>query len=241
MVELSALDEERFGVRTAKARVTTPDDVAAASEFCQRESVRLLIARCPAHCWPAAHALGNAGASLMDVLVYYARDLQETPIPEDPGHITIRAGSTADADTLASMARAAFHDYANHYHADPRLDRAACDEVYVSWARRSAVSEDAAHAVFIAEEDATAVGFITLKRNNREEGEIRLTAVIPPAQGRGINPALMIRALRWCREQGCHRAVVSTQVTNIASQKVWTRLGFEPSHSFLTFHRWFDA
>ena len=35
--------------------------------------------------------------------------------------------------------------------------------------------------------------------------------------------------------------VLSTQVTNLAVQKVWSRLGFEPSRSYYTFHLWFDG
>jgi hypothetical protein len=33
--------------------------------------------------------------------------------------------------------------------------------------------------------------------------------------------------------------LISTQITNVAVQKVWTRLGFEPSRSYYTFHKWF--
>jgi GNAT superfamily N-acetyltransferase len=84
------------------------------------------------------------------------------------------------------------------------------------------------------------VGFATLRLNNPEEGEGVLFGVGPLAQGQGIYRSFMIHGMEWCLQQGMTRMVVSTQITNIAVQKVWTRLGFEPSHAYYTFHKWFD-
>ena len=79
-----------------------------------------------------------------------------------------------------------------------------------------------------------------MRLNSPEEGEGVLFGVAPAAQGRGIYRSFMVRGMEWCLAQGTSRMVVSTQITNIAVQKVWTRLGFEPHKSYLTFHRWFD-
>ncbi len=95
--------------------------------------------------------------------------------------------------------------------------------------------------VLIAEADSLLLGFATLRRNSDEEGEGVLFGVTPAAQGRGIYRSFMIRGMEWCAAQGATRMVVSTQITNVAVQKVWTRLGFEPHKSYLTFHRWFDG
>ena len=43
-----------------------------------------------------------------------------------------------------------FSGYLGHYHADPRLDRAKCDEVYLSWAERSCVDPSVASKVLVA-------------------------------------------------------------------------------------------
>lgn len=240
-LQLSTLDEQRFGVRTVKIEVASPADVATVLEFCRQESVRLLIARCPADAWAAAHALEANAGRLMDVLVYFARDLLKTPVPEPPATVSVREATPADAEAVTAVARGAFHDYQGHYHMDPRLDRAACDEVYVSWAHRSCLSQAVAHAVFVATQGADLLGFLTMRLNNPQEAEVCLNGVTPSAQGRGLYRALLIHALRWAQTRHCERVIVSTQVTNIASQKVWTRVGFEPSHGYLTFHRWFDS
>ncbi|MBZ0288565.1 MAG: GNAT family N-acetyltransferase, partial [Anaerolineae bacterium] len=64
--------------------------------------------------------------------------------------------------------------------------------------------------------------------------------VDPALQGKGVGRGLMIGALLWFEARGIAKMLISTQVTNVASQKVWVRLGFEPSHAFYTFHKWFD-
>lgn len=84
------------------------------------------------------------------------------------------------------------------------------------------------------------LSFATLRLNSQEEGEGVLFAVHPEAQGRGIYRALILEGMRWCMQQKVASMVVSTQITNIAVQKVWVRAGFEPSHAYYTFHVWFD-
>ena len=112
-----------------------------------------------------------------------------------------------------------------------------CDEVYQDWARRSCLSRDVAGEVLVAD-DGRLVGFGTLKLNDPSEGEGGLYAVAPRARGAGLYRALMIESLRWCRARGAERMVISTQVTNLASQTVWSRLGFDPARSYYTFHLW---
>jgi GNAT superfamily N-acetyltransferase len=240
IVELSALDEERFGIRTAKAVIGDESGVREAIESARALGARMFIVRCRTNDVHTAQKLEKSGCELMDVLVYFSRDLQKHPIAGEKPRVTIRTVRESDSSEVAAVARASFAGYFGHYHADPRLDRAKADEVYVSWAHRSCVDREVANEVLIAEHEDEIVGFATLRLNTPSEGEGVLFAVLPSAQGRGIYRSFMLRGMEWCAEQGASTMVVSTQITNIAVQKVWTRLGFEPHKSYLTFHRWFD-
>jgi len=97
-----------------------------------------------------------------------------------------------------------------------------------------------ADEVLVAEWEDRVVGFVTLRRNGPEEGEIVVGGVVPAAQGQGVYRSFIIRGMEWSRVQGAKRTLVSTQITNTAVQKVWSRLGFEPAYACYTFHRWFD-
>ena len=240
LVSLSAIDEERFGIRTARASGITLMALPRVLELCQAKAVKLLIARCPVKEISAAQAMEREGFSLMEALIYYTRDLTRLPIPADQGEVPVRPMHAGEEEQVKVIAAASFKGYFGHYHADPRLDRAKCDEVYTSWAVRSCVSRQVAHEVLVADDAGQLMGFATLRLNSAEEGEGVLFGVAPEAQGGGIYRSFMIRSMEWFLAQGRTRQVVSTQIVNLAVQKVWTQVGFVPSHAFFTFHKWFD-
>jgi GNAT superfamily N-acetyltransferase len=235
----SQLDSERFGVRAARAQIT-PETLPRVLDFCDSEKIDLLIARCATSDLIAAQNMEAHGFLLMDTLVYYSFDLSKKAIPKDTIEFLVRPVKPEDTDQTRRLAAAAFRGYQGHYHADRRLDRHKCDETYASWAERSAILKTAADEVLVAEQDGNLAGFATLRVNSLEECEGPLVAVAPEYQKQGVCRALMIHCLQWCLSQGAQRMVISTQITNISMQKVWCRVGFEPSSSYYTFHKWFD-
>lgn len=237
-VALSALDEERFGIRTARGTVTGRS-LQDALAFCRQQHVGLFIARIATGAPQLVHAMEAEGFLLMDTLVHYTRDLHR-PIPEDRGPSAIRPLRPVDIDAIVGVAAEAFRGYRGHYHADPRLDRTLADEVYIDWARRSCESRDVADEVLVADLDDRIAGFMSVRLNEPEEGEGFLSGVAPFAQGRGVFASLTHHAMRWCTGKGATRMVFSTQVTNTIVQRVWARAGFWLSGSFYTFHRWYD-
>ena len=239
-VSLSPLDEARFGMRTAKSSVVTAENLPEILDFCRENRVKLLVARCTGQDLPAVQAMESAGFLLMDTLLYYSRNLARSPIPDDSGQALVRPVQADEAEIVQAIASESFKGYLGHYHADDRLSREACDAVYTSWAYNSCVSRDFADEVLVAEVDGQLAGFATLRLNSPQEGEGVLFGVAPFAQGKGIYRSFMVNGMRWCAAQGAEQMVVSTQITNIAVQKVWVRLGFEPNRAYYTFHRWFD-
>lgn len=234
----SKLDSERFGIRAARAHII-PETLPRVLDFCGSEKIDLLVARCATGDLIAAQNMQRLGFQLMDTLVFYRFDLLKKQIPEDKGGFPIRRLDQGDYERVRMIASAAFRGYMGHYHADHRLDRNKCDEAYVSWAERSCTKAEA-DEVLVAELEGSVAGFGTLRLNSAEETEGRLYAVAPEVQGRGICPSLMVASLEWTRSQGAHRMLISTQIANVSMQKIWSRLGFEFSHSYYTFHKWFD-
>lgn len=236
-MNLSTLDTERWKVPTAKLpHVSSAAELPALLAQCRAQGVRFLIARCPTSELATAQALEREGFELMDTLVYFSRRLDAGP-PE--AGIVVREVELGEHAAVKEVASRAFAGYFGHYHADPRLERGACDAVYVDWAERSCQSREVADEVLVATLDGSIAAFATLRLNDAEEGEGVLFGVAPEAQGRGVYRALMIGAMRWFKARSRTRMVVSTQINNIAVQKVWSRLGFEPSQSWYTFHKWF--
>jgi len=55
-----------------------------------------------------------------------------------------------------------------------------------------------------------------------------------------VGTAARIGALRRSAKLKAPRCTVSTQVWNVRAQKVWIRVGFEPTQAVHTFHLWSD-
>jgi GNAT superfamily N-acetyltransferase len=239
-IVFSAIDTERFGVPIARSPLVAAADVDGVLNYCSEHGIAMAIVRCSTSDLAAVQRLERHGFRLMDTLVYYASDLLKRPIPNDVGQVPVRPVSPGEEDTVRNIAAVAFGGYFGHYHADPRLDRAKCDEAYISWSVRSCISRDVAGHVLVADRNGDLLGFAALRMNNDQEGEGVLFGVAPQAQGLGIFRSFMVQGMQWCKARGAQRVLMSTQITNLAVQKVWCRVGFEPSRSYYTFHKWFD-
>ncbi len=240
MISLSEIDQERFHIVIARDPHVTVETLAPALGFCRTNHVKLLIARCRAEDLAVAQRLEETGGRLMDTLVYYVCAL-DGGVPEERARAPVRPLREGEADEVRRIAAESFRNYFGHYHADSRLDRAKCDETYASWAHRSCLDRSVATQVLVAEHEARIAGFLTLLERGPEEQEVVLNGVEPRAQRHGIYRSLLLAAMRQARAHGASRLSISTQLTNIAVQKTWTRLGFEPARSYYTFHLWFDG
>ena len=226
----SDVDSARFGVPIARAYAPSVGDVTAITAAARSSAFGMVIVRSPADDLAIAQAIEDAGGRLCDTLVYYERALDRA-IPEQPR--PVRPATPRDVDAITAIASGAFAGYRGHYHADARLDRAAADAGYVDWARRSAETA----YMLVVEDQGLVAGFLSMEARPTET-EIVLNAVRPESQGHGLYPALVIAALHRSVELEAVRCIVSTQVGNVAAQKVWVRTGFEPSHAVHTFHLW---
>lgn len=239
-IDVSPFEPARFGVSAARAFATDPSDIDRFDAFCRERSVEVLILRCETSAIDVVHRVECTGGNIMDCLVYYRRDLsKELRAVGAARGMVIRPVDAAQADAVAAVAARAFEGYYGHYHADERFDRSAADATYKDWAARSCRDVAAADIVLAAFVESDMAGFITLKRQSSEEVEIVLNGVDPAFQGRGIYGDLVIEALRWAQSAGARSCVVSTQLNNVAVQKVWVRNGFEPTVSYYTFHKWY--
>ena len=228
----SDVDSARFGVSIARSYAASAADVTAISRDARASGVAMVIVRCPAGDLSAAQALEQAGGRLCDTLVHYGRPL-DRPIPEQPR--PVRRARPSDIEEIQAIAAGAFAGYQGHYQADPRLDRAAADAGYVDWARRSIAGAD----VLVVEDEGAIAGFLTMEPSD-DGTEIVLNGIRPDSQGRGLYAALVIGALRRSAKLKAPRCTVSTQVWNVRAQKVWIRVGFEPTQAVHTFHLWSD-
>jgi RimJ/RimL family protein N-acetyltransferase len=236
---LSDVDKKRFGVQTARVVGVTIENLPSVLEFCRKKKVRLLIARSSLTDLEVAQAMEEKGFLLMDTLVYYSYDLTRQPVPNDNGVANVRPIRAGEEEAMRLVAVESFRGYLGHYHSDPRLDNAKCDEAYVDWAQNVFSSRDSENFL-IGEIDGAIIGFGVLRINNPDEGEMFLGGIHPDFQGQGIYHSFLCKAMEWCLKKNARKMIISTQLKNIAVQKVLAKLGFEVAKGYYTFHKWFD-
>ena len=231
---LSTLDTDRFGVVTARAESLAPADVAGLLGFCDENGAELLIARCDAADQAAVRALADAGLVLVEEQITYRGPLVETAWPAG-----IREARREDDAAIEALATAGFEDYAGHYHADPRLPRDACREVYVDWTRRGLAGE-AADVVYVAEHEGEVTGYGMFAHTSDEEIAYLLAAVVPAPPGRGLYLGFLHAGMAWGLAVGASAVTGVTTPGSIAAQRNLIRSGLRPASAVSTFHGWRD-
>lgn len=229
----SEIDSARFGARIYRVVADSIEEARAVREFIAANPVDLVIARCPTNAIEVAQLWGAEGFLLMDTIVYFGGGTSQF---DEPAAGDTRLLDEADLPSLEAVARAAFTDYVGHYHADPRLDDDQATAGYVDWALRCA--RDPTCEVWVTGRTGDVTGFLALQQQPDQRGEIVLNAVAPDHQRRGLYDALVRAAGARCRAQGLTELIASTQISNVAPQKVWAQCGLAPRSSFYTFHRW---
>lgn len=232
--EISPLDVERFGVRTARAGSVTVDELPGVLASCRDAGIELLIARCPAVDIALAQAMEREGLRLMDSQVRYVRPLEvAAPKPR----VSVRQLSSADVEAVVELARDSFTGYSGHYHADPMLPRHLCDEVYPSWAERCCRG-DAADTVLVVDLQGRLAGFSAFGILADREARLQLGAVADWARGHQLYTEMALAGMAWAREAGAVSMTAVTQTTNLAAQHSWLRAGMTPRDFWYTFHGW---
>lgn len=235
-VARSPLDEARFQVRAARADNVDVDGLPSILEFCHREHIQFLIARCPVARIRAVQAMEEAGFQLMDTWLRYEGALAAEPKAPDPSELRLMRGD--EVDQVESVARGSFAGYSGHYHADPRLDPQRADEAYVSWARRCC-SGEAAEVVYVVERQGRIAAFSAFRLSDPDVGELVLGAVLPQHRGQGLYQELTRTGMDWARRCGARRFQAATHLSNIGAQRAWSRLGMSPIEAAYTLHKWF--
>ncbi len=230
------MDAERFGVHTARAGGVTAEELPGLLASCRDAGIELLIARCPAADLGAVQAMERAGLLLMDAQVLYSRRIE---VAASRPRSTVRQYDPADLEPVVEISRAAFAGYSGHYHADPRLPRHLCDEVYASWAERCCRGE-AADSVLVVELEGRLAGFSAFGMVADGEARLQLGAVAGWARGHQLYTDMALAGMSWAHDAGARTMSAITQTTNLAAQHSWLRAGMTPRDYWYTFHGWLD-
>ncbi len=79
---------------------------------------------------------------------------------------------------------------------------------------------------WVAEDNASILGTISVHTISSIQAEIRWIYVIPSRQGEGIGSALMTQAIEYCRAKKIHQVVLKNVASDSPAIPLYTRFGF---------------
>ncbi len=145
----------------------------------------------------------------------------------------IREATPDDEGDVVKIAKEAFRD--DRFHKDSKIGANAAAAVKGKWARNF-FSGARGDRMFIATDDEGNVGGFILLIDSGSSTVIDLVAVAPHAQRRGLGERLVAAVIESAGLR-TERVLVGTQITNSASVRLYSRLGFSLVSSSHVLHR----
>jgi RimJ/RimL family protein N-acetyltransferase len=255
----SPVESARFGISVGRITVgyelaETPEGYKLASRelaaLLAQSTDAVLIARYPAKAIGLGAIITGARRDVVPAgqLTYWGADIN--PILDAAPAVVSNELDVVTAEDLTTQQHASsdevfqivdtivsdsFAGYANHYLANPLLDRDAALRGYQDWARRSFESSEGG---LILRHRGTPIGIATFTTSvdGRSHLEVLLAGLVRAAQGHGHYAALIAGCAAAARRQDRKRLIISTQTHNIRVQRAWSKLGLRPFATIETVH-----
>ena len=217
-------------------RLMLPDDVEQEeigsmlleeNERWRDDGVWLVSCRIPDHNLGWGTALERAGFYRVETLLTYARDIP-SDLEAHPADVDIAAES--DKATCIEIGRTAFRF--DRFHADESIADSGADALKAAWVRNGLAGR--AHSVFVVREGATVCGFNMCMLRD-EIAVIDLIAVAPGHERQGYGATLVAGALAGYAGLATTMRV-GTQISNLASLRLYDRAGFNEIGRQQTYH-----
>lgn len=238
-LELSKLDSARFGLRVFRCQLKIVEERALFHQIIS-ENTDISIIRTPSGAGSGLQRLGRYGLHPIhaDTLVHYETDLHAyEPAPLKNTDLAFSEAAPSDQAELNALVLSTFAGYVSHYHANPVLDQAKILAGYVEWASNYISDNSGQRNTWIARRAGQLVAFACCQSDTETAcGHGILYGVHPDHSGGGLYGDLIRYTQARYRERGFRCMQVSTQVWNLAVQKVWAREGFRISAAQDTWH-----
>lgn len=180
------------------------------------------------------NALEAIGFRVVDVNVTFEISLLDLASPRDDGSVRWARGE--DEAVVSSLATGCFKW--SRFHLDPQIERSLADNSRGAWVNNFFQGRRGT-GMAVAEVGGAVVGFLLLLGPNAGTQTIDLIGVAEAARRRGLASELA----RWAahRTPGVERVRVGTQVANVASLRLYEKVGFRVVNTQYVVHLHFGG
>jgi RimJ/RimL family protein N-acetyltransferase len=197
--------------------------------------------RVDSHDFSGIHAMEKNSFLLMDGLITYTMHMPHFRKGDQCSPCRIRVFMKNDLTKIEEIAQKSFT--LDRFHNDSRIPGRKSDLLYRAFVR-NASKGIGADRVLVAECNGEVSGFNTIEIKNRllaQFGIIKstfvLNAVSPEYRNRGVYSSLIYESLNNLSGH-TDEVEIRIHVNNFPAHRVLSRIGFIPTRSQVTFHRW---
>lgn len=235
-IKFSPVESRRFGLKVYRGDIDdiNPTKIIA---LILKENIDVTIFRIPSEKQDSIFLLKKTGLPhiVADTLVYYTVDLNSWESREQRNiELKFVEFHSDHLETMDRMISEIFASYKNHYLSNPLL-KVDIAEAYKEWTRAYTTDEYKGKYGWLVKKGDRFIGF-AICRVEGDEIDIVLNGVVPSEAGQGVFSDLVRFIQRFFKNKGYSKMKSSTQITNRAVQKVWSREGFFFDKSFITVH-----
>ncbi len=149
---------------------------------------------------------------------------------------TIKEIASGEEQQVVNIARTCFRY--SRFHLDPAVNNEIADRIKSEWVFNY-IRKQRGDRLFVASMEEKTVGFlaaIVSEKQGKKIGIIDLIGIDRQYQRQGIGQELS-KFFRVYYQEDCNRLRVGTQVANIASQRLYQKVGFSLSQSQYVLHK----
>ncbi len=202
-------------------------------QWCEKNSIKFISIKCDSRDIALISVLAQTRCNYLETTVNLVNSLGNIPLDGINKKIKIRPAIDTDLPDLGDISASSKWD---RFHVDHRFSRTIVDKYRRTWITN--LFNQQKGIVLVAEVGLKIVGFLTCELEKEGYfGMIKLVAVAPEYRQQQVGSTLTINALKWFKER-TDFAFVSTQASNFASIKMYTKYGFKWAPSSVTFHKW---
>ena len=150
----------------------------------------------------------------------------------DTKNTSIRFANSTDEQAIKDLAKTSFKY--SRFHLDPKISDKVANKIKEEWAGNYFYGKRGRWMV-VAEHNSKVVGFLQILSKSDSIIVVDLIAVNEKNRGKGFAKDMISYAFINCLHDG-GKIEVGTQITNIASLDLYTKLGFRISSSSYVLH-----
>ncbi len=239
-IDYSPIESARFGKNVFRGNFDEKINQQVIDELKERlydKKIDILILRIPVSEQHQLYLFNQLNFEIIfaDTLVYYQLKLEnienKTLKNQD---LTFIKATIEDKKEIEDLVTHIFQYYQNHYTSNPLINQQKLIEGYQEWAL-SFIGTQEEKSCFLVKKSGATVAFFTVSHYHRI-GEIVLGGTLESYKGLGIYQDSIRHFIQFFKGKQCEKILLSTQIHNFITQRVWIKEGFIIEKAYITLH-----